>query len=75
MRIAVIAALVLASSPAFANCNAIRDYEVRSACFARERQSPETCISIRDSDRRELCRQDAGQKDIFGRTQARGWRQ
>ncbi len=72
MKLATIAiAMVLVSYAAFANCNAIKDYETRQACFARERQSPETCISIRDSDQREICRQNAGQKDIFGRSQIR----
>ena len=59
---------ILAASPAWADCNAIRDYDRRQACFAEQRQDPRDCTSIKNWDDREVCRQRAGQTDMFGRS-------
>jgi len=49
------------------SCNAIRDFDRRAECLAIERRDPSGCTSIRDPDAREICRQRAGQRDLFGR--------
>lgn len=65
-QIAIVA--ILAAGPAWADCGAIRDYDRRQACFAEQRQSPDGCTSIKNWDDREVCRQRAGQPDMFGRS-------
>ena len=32
--------VILAAGPAWADCNAIREYDRRQACFAEQRQDP-----------------------------------
>jgi hypothetical protein len=39
----------------------------RAECLAIERRDPSGCTSIRNPDDREVCRQRAGQRDLFGR--------
>ena len=59
---------ILVAGPAWADCGAIRDYDRRQACFAEQRQEPRDCTSIKNWDDREVCRQRAGQTDMFGRS-------
>jgi hypothetical protein len=57
-----------------ADCVSIRDPDRRQACFAEERQSPESCATIRNSDDRETCRMRSGKTDLFGRPENDPWR-
>jgi hypothetical protein len=61
--------IALSATSAAADCNAIASYDRRQACFAEQRQAPEGCASIKSPDDRELCRQRAGQRDLWSRRQ------
>lgn len=67
MRTLILAAAILAASPALADCLEVRDYDRRQACLAQRRGSPDECASIRDAGDRELCRQRARREQRWRR--------
>jgi hypothetical protein len=64
----VLASLMLLFRSAHAageSCLSIRNYDLRQACLAEQRQAPDDCSTIRNSDNREVCRLRAGHRDTF----------
>jgi len=65
--IAIVLVIMIFGPARASSCNAIRDFDRRAECLGIERRDPSGCTSIRNPDDREVCRQRAGQRDLFGR--------